>query len=272
MWNFSDALMTLSDVSDDTCMTSSVSDISVRTSGVAIFHVFIKFMDKFLVRKTIGTSSSSSSSVTVSLGKGERRQRQATIESLSGVVVLKDVECSKQALLSDASPEVILENLRKLKRKTPSKEVIRDTGIGRVVRQLRRHTDPRVAREANELYTAWKDRIIELSKRELLPVRTDLKTASFRDRARGLLTKSLQSSPDFAPDSDLVSALELEVFHQNKQLVGDPYRRKMRGVVFALRNSNLRQDFVLGKLTARQLCDQANRTLWPFCRRLTRVS
>ncbi|XP_076307562.1 transcription elongation factor A N-terminal and central domain-containing protein 2-like [Tachypleus tridentatus] len=103
-------------------------------------------MDKYVIRnpENLGISSGSKSSPGT---------KQATLESLKGVVIIEDIIRHKIILeLRDQTTNDLLKSLMELDKKQPSKEILISTGIGRTVHKLCKHKEIEVASLAQKIY------------------------------------------------------------------------------------------------------------------------
>ena len=122
--------------------------------------------------------------------------RQRRLSDLQGVVVLKDLEKSVKKLKDpNVEDEEKLKILKTLRRKQPSTEIIKSTGVGKVLRKLLRNSasSSEVVDAAQDLEHYWKnlvERRVELSFGNKPEVATDLETQTIREKARGLFFKA----------------------------------------------------------------------------------
>ncbi|XP_021107726.1 transcription elongation factor A N-terminal and central domain-containing protein 2 isoform X3 [Heterocephalus glaber] len=134
--------------------------------------------------------------------------------------------------LPDQTKENLVEALRELKKKIPSREVLKSTRIGHTVNKMRKHSDSEVACLAKEVYTEWKTSIEKHLDRPSIEVQSDPKTELFRKNAQKLLSEALGLKMDHL----LVENIERETFHLCSRLINGPYRRMVRALVFTLKH------------------------------------
>lgn len=229
-------------------------------------------MDKFVVRTPKSSPSSSPTK------RGRMNLKQATIESLKGVVIIEELERAKIILeRSDTTQELKVDTLQHLKRKRPAKEVLMKTQIGKTVHKLCKSKDVDVAAAAKEVYKLWKDHVLSKVNKPTIEVRCDAKTQSFRNTARQMLLDALKRSEgeqssvgcdvprieriqedgehceikraqekltrkdgkdEFDTTEVLAEYLERDVYQTTRRLVNNAYRRTIRKLVFTLRHQH----------------------------------
>ncbi len=181
-------------------------------------------MDKFVVRQKKWTTTSASGNSRTS------HLKQSKLHQLAGVVVFEDIEFARQRLISaDTSIEEKIALLEKLGDKKPSQEVLKKTGIGRVVHKLMRSQDRALSAAAGSLYSHWKAHILHIIQRKPLEVESDLQTKRGRANAVKLINGGL--------DNEGVSrVVEGEIFKKCRRVMTCDYTRLTRKAHFAFKN------------------------------------
>lgn len=168
-------------------------------------------LDGFIVRSPKVSPASSPT-------KKEPGMRQATLESLKGVVVVEEMERAKVVLeRTDVSTELKVDTLNHLLRKNPAKEVLVRTKLGKTVHKLCRDEDAEVAAAAQQVYTAWKTHILSKVNRPYIEVKCDLKTQKLRSSAKQMLLEALQREIEAGVEknSEEVEVLERKETKEN---------------------------------------------------------
>ena len=160
--------------------------------------------------------------------------RQRRLSDLQGVVVLKDLEKSVKKLKDpNVEDEEKLKILKTLRKKQPSTEIIKSTGVGKVLRKLLRNSasSSKVVDAAQDLEHYWKnlvERRVELSFGNKPEVATDLETQTIREKARGLFFKAYREENEIK--IDILQTLERKFYIHFKPCIGVSYRRAIRRV------------------------------------------
>ena len=117
-------------------------------------------MDKFVVKKKRDLQTNQQT------GSKKKQLTQSTLQALSGVVVIEELESFKRILESDSEPiEEKIRILNKLHEKNPSKEVLIKVGIGKTVNILRRGFEESEGDERKlktlslKVYKKWKNEL-----------------------------------------------------------------------------------------------------------------
>ena len=160
--------------------------------------------------------------------------RQRRLSDLQGVVVLKDLEKSVKKLKDpNVEDEEKLKILKTLRKKQPSTEIIKSTGVGKVLRKLLRNSasSSKVVEAAQELEDYWKnlvERRVELSLGNKPEVATDLETQTIREKARASFFKTYREENEIK--IDILQTLERKFYIHFKPCIGVSYRRAIRRV------------------------------------------
>ncbi|KAK8393945.1 hypothetical protein O3P69_006942 [Scylla paramamosain] len=225
-------------------------------------------LDGFVVRSS---KVSPSSSPIKELG-----MRQATLESLKGVVVVEEMERARVVLeRNDVSTELKVDTLQHLLRKTPAKEVLIKTKLGKTVHKLCRAEEGEVAAAAQQVYTSWKNHILSKVNRPYIEVKCDLKTQKLRSSAKQIKNheegrsgdrgeqREARGTQDTQQDSvdTIADHLEREVYQVYTRRVDNRYRRTIRSMIFALRHQrDVRKAVVLATLSVEDFVSQHMKT------------
>ena len=160
--------------------------------------------------------------------------RQRRLSDLQGVVVLKDLEKSVKKLKDpNVEDEEKLKILKTLRRKQPSTEIIKSTGVGKVLRKLLRNStsSSEVVDAAQDLEHYWKnlvERRVELSFGNKPEVATDLETQNIREKARALFFKAYREENEIK--IDILQTLERKFYRHFKPCIGVSYRKAIQRV------------------------------------------
>nr|XP_002730579.1 PREDICTED: transcription elongation factor A N-terminal and central domain-containing protein 2-like [Saccoglossus kowalevskii] len=210
-------------------------------------------MDKFLIKIPRETSLP----VLASPKPQKKELKQAKIESLQRVVVVEDILRMKAVLeLENQTEENLLKALQELRQKTPSREILSSTKIGHTLNTIRKHSSKEVAALAKDIRNDWKKFIKDRSDKGIIEVRSDAKTEKQRSAGKRLLAGVLE----VAEDSKLVENIEREVYHRNKRILNNNYRRTMRTLIFAVKHKNdIRTKVQNGHLSIQEFIDMHKR-------------
>ena len=160
--------------------------------------------------------------------------RQRRLSDLQGVVVLKDLEKSVKKLKDpNVEDEEKLKILKTLRKKQPSTEIIKSTGVGKVLRKLLRNStsSSEVVDAAQDLEHYWKnlvERRVELSFGNKPEVATDLETQNIREKARALFFKAYREENEIK--IDILQTLERKFYRHFKPCIGVSYRKAIQRV------------------------------------------
>ena len=185
-------------------------------------------MDAFVVRTKRGNNCVRKSP------KAKFTGRQRRLSDLQGVVVLKDLEKSVKKLKDpNVEDEEKLKILKTLRKKQPSTEIIKSTGVGKVLRKLLRNStsSSEVVDAAQDLEHYWKnlvERRVELSFGNKPEVATDLETQNIREKARALFFKAYREENEIK--IDILQTLERKFYRHFKPCIGVSYRKAIQRV------------------------------------------
>ena len=108
------------------------------------------------------------------------------------MVVVEEIKHAKTVLsVPGQRVEVILESLRKLQKRIPSREILLETKIGHVVNKLRKHNHGDVKKIARSILKSWKQYYREVKQRQPVEVRCDTNVENFRDKARTMISEAI---------------------------------------------------------------------------------
>jgi len=197
-------------------------------------------MDKFVIRNPRNLHSQENKTT-----PGNNRLKQATLQSLAGVVVLEELEEAKKALESKEDDiERKLKVLQRLENKKTSKEVLIKVGIGKTVKKLSKDpSQSKLQNLSNRIYIKWKsdlERKVELQRTKII-VQSDKETERLRSAAVKLIYTSIKSvkKETISEHRKISEDIEKEIFSQSKCLVGLKYRKLSRKIVFGLKSEKL---------------------------------
>ena len=158
---------------------------------------------------------------------------------------------------SRVEKDEMIENLKKLRKKIPSRELLQKTKLGITLNNLRKHKEPEVAKLAQEIRAEWKLYFKEKLERPKIEVKSDAKTEKTRRNARLMLAQGLKLDESH----NIVEAVEKELFHRKKRLLNGPYQRTIRALTFALRNKeDVRDKVASGELGIGAFIDDHEKT------------
>ncbi|XP_048760558.1 transcription elongation factor A N-terminal and central domain-containing protein 2-like [Ostrea edulis] len=193
-------------------------------------------MDKFVVRKKRDNG------IDKPLEKERKCLKQATIDSLKGVVVVEEIRRAKAILKqSTTTVDQMLECLSDLEKKIPPRKILLETKIGNVINKLRKHDNEEVRQHARRVYVKWKTHFVEHRDRPQIEVQCDLKTEKTRKAGRKFISEALA----VPTDRGLPEIIEREVFLINNRFLSGHYKKTMRNMWFKLKNDQTVKDQVL---------------------------
>ena len=165
--------------------------------------------------------------------------RQRRLSDLQGVVVLEDLEKSVKKLKDPkVEDEEKLRILKALRKKQPSTEIIKSTGVGKILNKLIQNSSSstntisaEVVEAAQVLKNHWKrliERRVELSLGDKPEVATDLETQTIREKARALFFKTYREESEIKIET--LQSLERKFYRHFKPCIGVSYRKAIRRV------------------------------------------
>lgn len=197
----------------------------------------------------------------------DKNLKQSTLQSLSGVVVIEELEEAKRILESDEeSVERKIQVLKRLRHKKPCKEILVKVGIGKSVRKIGKkcssttgevsESQVKLQKLSYSVYVDWKkelERKVEIQSRKI-EVKSDKETVRLRQAAVKFLSEALEEYGSNASDlKDLSARIEKEIFEQSKGLVNSSFRKLSRRIVFALKDKTLCDSVTTSKTSVREL-------------------
>ena len=107
------------------------------------------------------------------------------------VIIERVVKLKEILAIKTSSPKEIIDALKELEKRTPSKDVLMETKIGHAVNKLRKHENIDVSRLASVVVKKWKGFYREINIRQPLEVKTDLRTRKFREKSKSFFAEAL---------------------------------------------------------------------------------
>ena len=194
-------------------------------------------MDKYLVKTPREAPKTAITTPAV------KPNRQSTLHSLPGVVVLEEIQEANEILQSEhVGEEKKIHLLTSLRGKRPAKEILLRVGIGRTVRELSKleSASSRLRELSRQVYKAWREHVEKTIERgnKTVRVQSDTETDRLRAAAAKFVGQSLYSEKQkqTPKQKHLVESIEKEVFNRSKKLVNKIYRQLSRKIVFALKH------------------------------------
>jgi hypothetical protein len=181
---------------------------------------------------------------------------QRTFSDLKGVVSLERIEKAVQKLQNDnVSANEKTAILEKLSAKLPATDIIRSSGIGKLVRKISKGSNPKMDGEekklvktAEKLYQVWKHAIqnrVEVEHNaKNIEVDYDAPTKKIRENAVSLILQAANAEGAKhhvgtnycnANAKDVVHNVEKYIFEMHNRLTNTSYRRSIRKIVFDIR-------------------------------------
>jgi len=142
----------------------------------------------------------------------EKGPKQKTIESLGRVIIIEEFNRCKGILSEEnVSKERLMETFKSLLSKTPSRKILKETKLGHIINNYRKHEDPDVKAIARKTYTKWKVFIRHHENLKPIEVRYDKKTEEFRENVRKQIVRRFRKHlVDEDLDQDEETTLQLE--------------------------------------------------------------
>lgn len=196
-------------------------------------------MDKFIVRKPRDKRQRKPCS------SPRKRLKQSTIKDLAGVVVLEEIRKQKRRLESrNQDKEIIMSDLKKLSKKQPGIDILKETQIGKPIKKLTRHPDKEISKLASSIHMDWLNHIIHIKKRKSIEVESDCTTVKTRSKAKEMLSEHFSHQ-----GGEKVDEIEGEVFTICGKLLSKRYKRTIRKIWFKLKEENVKQEILLGNIS-----------------------
>jgi len=193
---------------------------------------------------------------TGALNKIKKLPGQRTLHDLNGVVSLEYIKNAVKKLgHANTAIDEKVSILKRLRSKQPSTEIIKSSGIGKLVRSIAKSTDSsanpeeeKFKHEATDLYKKWKKTIekrVELAcNAKDIEVDYDDTTKNLRTNAISLMKNALRPKKGSTPkasdqnlstseiDAEVLKAMEKYLFEFYGRKVNTKYRKMIRRIVF----------------------------------------
>jgi len=203
--------------------------------------------------------SSKKNSVTTNVGalnKIKPSPGQRTLSDLKGVVSLERIQKAVKKLQNDnVSANEKTSILEKLSAKLPATDIIRSSGIGKLVRKISKGSNPKMneqekklVKTAAKLYQVWKHAIqnrVEVEHNaKNIEVDYDAPTRKIRENAVSLILQAANAEGAKhhvgntycnTNAKDVVHNVEKYIFEMHNRLTNTSYRRSIRKIVFDIR-------------------------------------
>ncbi|XP_065069800.1 transcription elongation factor A N-terminal and central domain-containing protein 2-like [Rhopilema esculentum] len=238
---------------ESTSHRKEISRLISRSQEVGGLFPSYKGMDAFVVK------TKRQQPIKINKEEKKKKLKQVTIEALPRVVVVEDIE-RLSLILQNSNDAAALHNaLEELSKVKPSKEILLKTKIGHIVNKLRKHEDSSVQKVSRQLFHDWKKFYKEQRCRPVIEVRSDAKSELTRMKARKLIAGAV----GMEVTHNIPEMIEREVFKNANRKIDVNYKRRIRKLVFDLRNKQGDYDKFFGdkKLNSNQdgaLTDQTS--------------
>ena len=178
------------------------------------------------------------------------RLKQATLQSLKGVIDVKRVLVLKEKLACKYSTEKqILQCLKEIQSgQNLPVQILTETGIGRVIGPLRKHSNETISSSAKSLVDQWKAMIQNLpiapvlnkdqNKKLSLLVQTSGANDDVRKRAVDMFRANMSSSGNDKEDTERAKEWEKAIYVQNDMKIDKEYKTRVRRKVFELKKGS----------------------------------